>query len=51
MWKEDKIMVNKAIFSVKSDLASTIDRCFSVGIIIIVNLTALSVSAGTAVFC
>jgi len=44
-------MRNEAIFSVKSDLVSTIDRIFGVGIISIVNLTAFSVSAGTAVFC
>lgn len=51
MWKGDKIMENKAIFSVESDLASTVDRILGVVIIKAVNLTAFSVSAGTAVFC
>ncbi|MFH1385694.1 MAG: hypothetical protein ABIG65_01450 [Patescibacteria group bacterium] len=44
-------MKNKVIFSVKRDLVSTIDKVFGAGIINIVNLTAFSVSAGTAVFC
>lgn len=43
-------MVNEIIFSVKINLASTVDKILSVGIISIVNLTAFSVSAGTAVF-
>ena len=44
-------MVKKAIFKVESDLAATLDKVFGAGIIIAVNLTAFSVSAGTAVFC
>lgn len=44
-------MKNKAFFSVKSDLAAAIDKVFCFGMLNAVNLTALSVSAGTAVFC
>ncbi len=43
-------MKNKAIFSVKSDSASTLDKIFGIDILNVVNLTAFSVSAGTAVF-
>jgi len=43
-------MINKAVFSVKNDLGSTVDKILSIGIISVVNLAAFSVSAGTAVF-
>jgi len=43
-------MKNKPIFSAKSDLTSTIDKVFGTGMINLANLTAFSVSAGTAVF-